>query len=92
MKCIVTNKYASRVLEYNNTNSQKICTWHFNSNDFIKTMRRSVEFPRRTETSHFFIKSLELMCQVHIFDYLYIYIHKALIEAAKGNFKNTLIQ
>ena len=35
MKCIVTNKYASRVLEYNYTNSQKICTWHFNSNDFI---------------------------------------------------------
>ena len=26
IKCIVTNKYASRVLEYNNTNSQKICT------------------------------------------------------------------
>ena len=26
IKCIVTNKYASRVLEYNNTNSPKICT------------------------------------------------------------------
>ena len=26
MKCIATNKYASRVLEYNNTNSKKICT------------------------------------------------------------------
>ena len=26
IKCILTNKYASRVLEYNNTNSQKICT------------------------------------------------------------------
>ena len=25
IKCIVTNKYESRVLEYNNTNSQKIC-------------------------------------------------------------------
>ena len=26
IKCIVTNKYASRVLEYNYTNSQKIYT------------------------------------------------------------------
>ena len=25
IKCIVTNKYASRVLEYNNTNSRQIC-------------------------------------------------------------------
>ena len=25
IKCIVTNKYASHVLEYNYTNSQKIC-------------------------------------------------------------------
>ena len=26
IKCIATNKYASRVLEYNYTNSQNICT------------------------------------------------------------------
>ena len=26
IKCIVTNKYSSRLLEYNYTNSQKICT------------------------------------------------------------------
>ena len=25
MKCLVTNKYASPVLEYNNTNIQRIC-------------------------------------------------------------------
>ena len=36
IKCIVTNKHASSVLEYNYTNSLKICTSHFNSNDFIK--------------------------------------------------------
>ena len=33
-----------------------------------------VEGPRRTETSHFFIKSLELKCHVHIFYYLCNYI------------------
>ena len=37
-----------------------------------------VEGPRRTETSHSFIKSLELKCHVHIFlpfAYMYMYIH-----------------
>ena len=42
IKCIVTNKYAYCVLEYNHTNSQKICTSHFNSNDFIKKCDVSV--------------------------------------------------
>ena len=32
------------------------------------------EGPRRTETSHLLIKSLELMCHAVIFDYVYIYI------------------
>ena len=32
---MVTNKYASRVLEYNNTNSQKINARHINSSNFI---------------------------------------------------------
>ena len=55
IKCIVTNKYASRVLEY-------------------------VECPRRTETSHFFIKSLELKCHVHIFSlFVYIYIYMRIL-------------
>ena len=36
-----------------------------------------VEGPRRTETSHVLIKSLELKCHVHIFLlYIYIYIYK----------------
>ena len=42
-------------------------------------MRSPVEGPRRTETSHFLIKSLELKCHVHIFllfVYIYIYISK----------------
>ena len=34
-----------------------------------------VEGPRRTETSHFFIKSLELKCQVHFFPTIYIYMY-----------------
>ena len=42
MKCIVTNKYASRVLEYNDTNSQKMCVFYFNSNDFIRKCELSV--------------------------------------------------
>ena len=34
------------------------------------------EGPRTTETSHFLIKSFELMCHAHIFDYYaYIYIY-----------------
>ena len=41
IKCIVTNKYASRVLEYN-TDSQKICVSHFNSKDFINKCDVSV--------------------------------------------------
>ena len=35
-----------------------------------------VEGPRRTETSHFLIKSLELKCHVHVFSlFIYIYIY-----------------
>ena len=38
-----------------------------------------VEGPRKTETSHVLIKSLELKCHVHFFDYLYIYIYRYFI-------------
>ena len=31
------------------------------------------EGPRRTETSHFLMKSLKLRCQVYVFIYIYIY-------------------
>ena len=34
-----------------------------------------VEGPRRTETSHFFIKSLELNVTYIFYDYLYIYMY-----------------
>ena len=42
-----------------------------------------VEGPRRSETSHFLITSLELKCHVHIFYYLYMYIYNKFTEASQ---------
>ena len=49
-----------------------------------------VEGPRRTETSHVLIKSLELKCHVHIFLlFIYIYIYS---KAILFNYMSTLNQ